>query len=185
MQSLFRLVLIVMLALPVLAPEAVAEQKAPAITDFFGTYEGETITGGLLTKRDLNIKIEAYKKQGFTISWTTILERSDGTVKRKSFSINFNPAKQRPGFFRAAMGRNVFGHDVPLDPLKQNQPYVWASLLADTLTLHALYITEDGGYEIQVFDRTLTETGLKTHFARFRDGEQLKVITGELKKVAN
>jgi hypothetical protein len=36
---------------------------------------------------------------------------------------------------------------------------------------------------MQVYDRTLTETGLDLTFSPIRDGEQLKLIKGTLKKV--
>ena len=46
-----------------------------------------------------------------------------------------------------------------------------------------MMVTGDGGYEMQVYDRTLTATGLDLTFSRIRDGEQFKLIKGALTKV--
>ncbi|MDP6806002.1 MAG: hypothetical protein QF902_11850 [Rhodospirillales bacterium] len=48
-----------------------------------------------------------------------------------------------------------------------------------------MVITEDGSYEMQQYDRTLTEDGLALAFSRIRDGKQLKDIKGELKRVGD
>ena len=133
-----------------------------------------------LSKRDLSVSIQP-KDKGFTLKWTTVTHKKAGKAKRKAYSIDFRPSA-RPTIFASAMRRNKFGGSVPLDPLK-GEPYVWGRLHGSTLTVHALMITDDGGYEIQVYERTLTETGLDLTFSRIRDGEQLKLIKGTLKKV--
>ena len=71
-----------------------------------------------------------------------------------------------------------------LNPLK-GDPYVWARQEGGTLTVYAMVITEDGSYEMQQYDRKLTEDGLDLAFSRIRDGEQLKVIKGTLKRVGD
>jgi hypothetical protein len=81
------------------------------------------------------------------------------------------------------MHRDVFGYSGPLDPLK-GEPYVWARIAGSTLTVYTLRIIDDGGYEIQTFDRTLTSDGLDLRFSRQRDGKVLQPITGTLKRIA-
>ncbi len=160
-----------------------ADERLPELEKFFGAYEGKTIsktTEGLNT-RDLSIKIKPYKDTGFTVYWTTVLKKTDGTNKTKSFKISFIES-QRGGIFGSAMRRNAFGHAVPLNPLK-GEPYVWSSVVGDLMVIRALYIAEDGGYEMQEFSRTLTNGGMTTRFERIRNGKQLKVITGELKRM--
>ena len=80
------------------------------------------------------------------------------------------------------MRRNQFGGRVPLDPLK-GEPYVWARLHERTLTVHALHIKDDGGFEIQVYDRTLSDGGLRLRFARQDENGPLKELRGELKRI--
>lgn len=161
---------------------AMAAASRP-IEDFFGTYVGRSIStiGAGLSTRDLNVVIKKHKK-GFTLDWATVTRKADGKVKSKSYSINFRASK-RPGIYASAMRNNVFGGSVPLDPL-EGDPYVWAALEGDTLTVHALIITDEGGYEMQIYSRTLTEEGLFLKFSRNRDGVQQKFITGTLKKVS-
>ena len=149
---------------------------------FFGEYEGSSIssTEQGLSKRDLSVSIKS-KGKGFTLKWTTITHKPGGKAKRKTYSIDFRPSG-RPNIFASAMRKNKFGGSVPLDPLK-GEPYVWGRLQGSTLTVQALMITDDGGYEMQVYKRTLTATGLDLTFSRIRDGEQLKLIKGTLTKV--
>jgi len=47
-----------------------------------------------------------------------------------------------------------------------------------------LVITDEGGYEIQVYDRTLIAEGMSLRFSRVRDGKVLKQINGTLERVA-
>jgi hypothetical protein len=157
----------------------------PALADgvplggFCGDYEGQTIssTENGLSKRDLSVSIRDCDK-GFTVNWTTITHKRDGRLKRKSYTIDFRPT-ERETVFASAMRTNMFGGKVPLDPLK-GDPYVWARVSGATLTVFALIVTHDGGYEMQVYDRTIAENGLDLKFSRFRDGVQLKQITGKL-----
>jgi hypothetical protein len=162
------------------AAGAVAEVPDRPLKDFFGAYVGRSISTADegLSERDLSVKIEPYKEHGFSLSWTTVIRRKDGERSHKSYTINFGPTK-RPGIYGSEMRSNMFGGAVPLDPL-EGEPFVWARVDGDTLTVYALIIREDGGYEIQVFDRTWTPKGLDLKFSRFRDGQPLKLITGKL-----
>jgi len=47
----------------------------------------------------------------------------------------------------------------------------------------ALLITDDGGYEVHVYDRTLIAGGLLLEHSRVRDGAVLQTVTGTLKRV--
>ena len=154
------------------------------IQKFFGSYVGYTViakTEGL-SKRGLNIQIVPYEADGFEVQWNTILWKPDGRLRSKNFKVAFLPTK-RAGIYAAAARRDLFGHMKPLNPL-DGDPYSWAAIAGDTLTLRSLHIGEDGGYEMHVFARKLKKNGLVTHFERVRDGKTLKVIEGELKKVA-
>ncbi|MGI9387576.1 MAG: hypothetical protein ACR2OX_09105 [Methyloligellaceae bacterium] len=163
-----------------------AESHHADIERFFGNYAGRSISvqGEGLSDRDFNVKISAYEKSGFTLDWTTVIRYTSGKTKQKSFSVNFLPFKKRPGIFYSAVEKNIFGKKAPADPMS-GKPYVWAGIEKDTLTVTALYIVDDGGYELQVFKRTLTPGGMTTHFERVRNGEKLRIITGKLEKLAN
>ncbi|WP_254684583.1 hypothetical protein SuNHUV7_31450 (plasmid) [Pseudoseohaeicola sp. NH-UV-7] len=178
----FRLIgilgLVMALALAMAAQMAFANQ----IDRFAGTYTGSVSfeSGGKTIQRDLNVKI-APTKAGFTVDWTTGTYRADGTLKAKSYSVEFQPS-ERDGVYGAAMKNNVFGKAVPLDPMK-GEPYVWGRIEDDTLTVFSLYVYDDGEYEIQQFDRTLVEGGLELKFKSMRDGHVHRELGAYLERV--
>lgn len=149
---------------------------------FFGSYTGQSISlaDQGLSERDLAVTIKPYQNEGFSLDWTTITKRPDGKTKHQSYSVAFEPTP-RAGIYRAAQRRNMFGHFTPLDPMA-GEPYLWAHLSDDTLTVQALIITEDGGYEIQTYERRLAPHGLDLTFSRISDGKILKTIDGVLRK---
>jgi hypothetical protein len=60
---------------------------------------------------------------------------------------------------------------------------MWARLDGDKLWRYALFVTENGGYEMQTYQYTLMPAGLDLRFSRVRDGEVLRTVTGKLKRV--
>ena len=152
------------------------------ISQFVGSYKGsaEVLSAdGTPTPRDMSVEISK-TKNGFQVNWTSTSYRSGGRVKSKSYSINFVPS-DREKVFAAAMQRNVFGHEVQLDPMA-GEPYVWARIDGDTLSLYSIYVSENGGYEIQQYDRTLAEGGLDLKFSSVRNGEIQRTVSTFLTK---
>ena len=143
--------------------------RAAGIDDFVGTYAGsaEFDTTSGTQKRDMSATIEREKK-GFSVTWTSVTTKSDGRTKEKSYTIGFVPS-DRENIFSSAMKTNVFGKQVPLDPLK-GEPFVWARLNGDTLSVFSLFINETGEYEMQEYHRTLAEGGLELLFKRIQNG---------------
>jgi hypothetical protein len=150
------------------------------IEDFYGEYIGRSVAGNGLQARDINIAIEEVRR-GFNVSWSTVTHRKSGKAKRKSYSIDFRRTK-RDNIYLSAMRKDVFGNRAPNDPMK-GDPYVWARINGDTLSVYALIVTDDGSYDMQVYHRTLTANGMRLEFTRFLEGEAKKTITGELKRV--
>lgn len=171
--------MVLFLATALAGPASSAETSIEA---FFGKYTGQTVTSGgdEFSKRDLSVNIKAAGKGRFTIDWITFTRSASGERKRKEYSISFKPS-ERKNVFASAMKKNLFGKSVPLNPIK-GEPYVWARIHGKTLTVHAMMVTDDGGYEMQVYDRTLTGDGMDLKFSRVRDGKILKQITGSLLK---
>ncbi len=154
--------------------------RAAEVKDFVGEYSGSVETqslDGSAEQRDLSVTI-SQDKDGFSVEWSTITFRPNKKSKRADYKVDFIPA-ERDGLFAAAMRRNVFGHAVQLDPMK-GEPFVWARIDGQTLTVYSLFVDETGGYEMQQFDRTLAEGGLDLHFKRFRNGETLREIVAFL-----
>ncbi len=160
---------------------AAGAARADAIDPFVGKYVGTAIVGTneKIDKRDLNIVIKKLDT-GFLVDWTTVIPKHDKTV-RKQFKIRFLPT-ERKFVFSAAMRTNVFGANVPLDPLK-GDPFVWAAIRGKSLFVYGILVTDDGGYELQVYQRTLEPGGMKVRFKRIHNGKFYKDITGQLKRV--
>ncbi|MCD9146771.1 hypothetical protein [Pseudophaeobacter flagellatus] len=154
--------------------------SAHEVEDFFGRYSGtatfETATGEEI-ERGITVEI-AESGKGFSVQWTTISEQEDGRRKVKSYDVSFLPS-DREGIFAAAMQRDLFGHAEQHDPMK-GRPYVWARLTGDVLTVFSMFIHPNGDYEIQQYDRSLTETGLHLVFRSHRNGVALRQIEVDL-----
>jgi len=175
----FALSFLIAFALTATHEAAAADRK---ISDFYGAYTGQSIsvTGEGLSARDLSVEIKA-AKDGFNVSWTTVTHKKGSSASRKSYSVDFSKSA-RKNVWGSAVRRDAFGNMRPINPLNEGDPFVWATVKGDTLTVYALLITPEGGYELQTYARTLTATGLALNFTRLRDGEQLKAITGVLAK---
>ena len=154
---------------------------AELIDPFIGEYTGQATVelDGVEHNRDLKVSI-AHTKGGFNVSWVTTKVKASGKSKTKSYSINF-VSSPRDGVFASAMKVNVFGGHVALDPM-QGDPYVWARIEGSTLTVYALLILDDGGYEMQVYDRTIADGGLDLRFSRTRNGASLRDINASLRR---
>ena len=53
----------------------------------------------------------------------------------------------------------------------------------DVLTVHSMLITDEGGYEMQVYARELIGDRMNLTYSRVRDGEVLRTVTGVLTRV--
>lgn len=149
---------------------------------FFGRYVGSDMSDStdMSETRSSDVAIKPYQ-EGFNVTWNTISTRTNTKVKKSTFSINFRPSKQR-GVYGSAMSKDMFGNEKPLDPLN-GDPYVWAYISGDTLTVNSLLVAENGGYEIQTYERTLIDGGMSLVFSRVQNGEIQKQFRGHMKKV--
>lgn len=147
------------------------------VGDYSGSAEVETYDGGT-ARRDMSVSIRE-DRDGFTVKWNSTTWR-DGEGKQKAYTISFVPT-DRDNVFAAAMTRNVFGHEVPLDPMK-GEPYVWSRIVDDTLTIFSLYVSASGGYELQQFDRTLVPEGLRLDFTASSDTARRRTVTTVLSR---
>ncbi len=160
---------------------AVPAHSAALIDPFVGAFAGEAKveTGTSVQTRKVTVMIEK-SGRGFSVDWTTRIPRGGGKKKTKRFKIQFNPVK-RGTLYAAGMRRMMFGKLVPLDPL-QGDPYMWAAIRGATLFVYGMHVTEDGGYEFQVYERTVKGDDMTVVFKRFRDGRILKDITAHLRR---
>lgn len=167
---------IVTLLLAVLAWSPPAAAAEDGLAAFFGTFGGDALAKNRESRyfgvglRASEITI-AKDGDGFTITWSTT-KKGDGDAKTKSTSLTFEPAA-RAGVYKATESGE------PAD----GKPYIWASVRDRTMTMYILAVNEKGGYDLSVYERTVTDDGMDIRFRRIRDGEPMRIVAGELKRL--
>ena len=154
-----------------------------SIAAFSGKWIGSAISESAVsvtfpvTVRDLDVTL-AETAAGFRLEWTTSLrQRGDPEnprEQRKSSARDF-VASGRPGVWAAA------GNTDPVS----GGGYAWAHITGQTLSVNILTIAEDGGYAMQVYDRTVRPQGMALVFRRVVDGTTVRTVDGKLIKFAN
>ena len=181
-KSLFRYSALAVVSAMILTLMLSLPARADHILPFIGSYTGsaEIVSAdGSRSQRDMSVTISEAKK-GFTVEWTTTTFKPDGRTKDKAYSISF-VSTDRHNIYSAAMERNIFGHEVQLDPMK-GEPFVWGRIVGDTLSVYSLFVDNEGGYEMQQYDRTLTEGGLMLEFKFHRNGAQQRSVSTFLQR---
>ncbi len=177
--------LVLLFAVGAGSPAVHAEDAA--IDEFFGTYVGGGVAqrdDGTTEQRDMDVSIKAYKNNGFTLSWITVVRdevggRTGAGVKRRSVEEDFVPSPEMPGIFVSAPEGGLFSQAELANPLS-GDPFRWASLRGNTLAVYSAGINPNGGTELQIYERTLTAEGLDVSFVRLAD-EDVKVrVDGSL-----
>ena len=158
---------------------------APAeLEPFFGAYVGvatvEDVKTGEVRQRDMDIVIEPYRDDGFAIRWVNVTlvdgRRDVPGVERRVQNVLFEKADDRDMYVEVTEN-NPFREREETRPM-HGDPVRWASLDGDTLHVYAFVVAEDGTYELQIYDRVLTEKGIDIEFQRIVDDEVLRRITG-------
>lgn len=163
-----------LLAFPAMAKDA-------SIDAFKGQWRGNALSendGSVyfqVTARDLDVQISG-ADNGFTITWTTIQRQKGSTANptavNKSTTMTF-AATGKPNLWRATD---------TVDPMQG--VYAWARIRGNTLTVNSMVIGDDGAFELQIYERTLTGEGMTLQFARHRDGERVRTAKGRMVKIA-
>jgi len=154
------------------------------LTPFFGAFVGvaevEDLPSGDVRQRDMDIVIQAYREDGFMIQWVNVTlvdgRRDLPGVERRVQRVLFEPAEDRNFYVEVAEG-NPFREREETRPMR-GDPVRWASLDGDRLHVYAFVVGEEGTYELQVYDRVLTETGIDIEFRRIVDDVLLRRISG-------
>ncbi len=177
------LVMLVLAAVLFVAPTHRSSAQQLPVDAFYGFFTGTGIAENSdslyfgVTVRDLDVTIGA-EDDGFYVEWTSII-RGGGTpaapeVRERISRMSFEPSG-RPGIFRALGTGN---------PLTE-EALAWAYVANATLTLHIMAVRDDGGYEINTYNRTLSGTGMDLQFTSRRNGEAIRTVEGRLVKAAN
>jgi hypothetical protein len=145
---------------------------------FYGRYQGSGFTHDPnaalfgIGARDLDVEIGP-AEGGFFVAWTTVMQSTgDKGAKSKSSRVVFVPSG-RPGIYT---GRS--------DGTQAIDDLSWASIGDRALTVRLLHILDDGTYEVQTYQRSLTDDGMFVFFRSDLDGAVMKVVTAQLRKQA-
>jgi len=164
------------LVLAMAAGAAEARESLP-VAAFVGSFQGSGIAAsadsiyGPETARDMDVRIRQ-AGAGFSIEWTTVIRGDDGSVKRKSEALTFQP--QADGVFRTSERADAFSPG----------GLAWANIAHETLNVYLLTASPEYGYQLQTYARTLTGNGMELLFTRMRGGQQDRTVRGLLVKVA-
>jgi len=168
--------MIVLVAALGLGSVAKADQ-ASAPDAFYGRFQGTGFTHDSnaalfgLGARDLDVEIGPAEGGGFFVSWTTVMQSpGDKGSKTKSSKVVFVPSG-RPGIYT---GRS--------EGTAANEGMSWASIGDRAMTVRLLHILDDGSYEVQTYQRSLTDDGMFVFFRSDLDGAVMKVVTAQLHK---
>jgi hypothetical protein len=158
---------------------AAAEDLKP----FFGSYVGVATvedSGGEVHHRDMDIVVQPYGDGGFRIDWINVTlvngRRDVPGVERRVQSTLFEPVEDRDMYVEVEP-ENLFQERAEPTPMR-GDPVRWASIDGPRLHVYAFEVLADGTYELQIYDRILTDKGLDIHFQRIVDGKLMRRISG-------
>jgi hypothetical protein len=157
------------------APPAPAADDSP-LAPFFGVYVGQAEVfegnGDLREVRDLDVSIVPEKLGGFRVEGISVRlvdgRRDVGGVKRWMFDSRFE--RDKKGRLIESTRSSLFARKESVD-LLSGAALRWAWVRDDVLSVYSMAILEDGRYELQIYDRRLTELGLDIFFRRLVDEE--------------
>jgi hypothetical protein len=159
-------------------------RAASNLEPFFGSYVGvatvEDTKTGETGQRDMDIVIQPYRDGGFRIDWINVTlvdgRRDLPGVERRVQSALFEPVEDRDMYVEVE-AKNPFREREETQPMR-GDPVRWASIDGPRLHVYAFMVLEDGTYELQIYDRVLTDKGIDIAFQRIVDGEVVRRISG-------
>ena len=168
-----------------LFPSMAASQ---ALEDFYGIYVGSARSydgqGKLTGERDIDTLIEPASRKGFRIRWATV-RLVDGRRDVPGVSRNVLESVFRGGdgakFVEDIRG-SLFEKKAKTN-LLEGDPLRWARIKGRTLSVYSITIIPDGRYELQIYDRTRTDTGLTIRFRGYIDDVLQRSVEGTAIKV--
>ncbi len=164
---------------------------ADGIERFFGAFVGSAVAERVgadgVEQRDLDVNIQRYRQNGFTIKWITVTLGAGGArtgpgVTRRAVEDDFVPSADMPGVFILAPKGGIFTRAELPNPLK-GEPMRWASVAGDRLSVYSLGINDDGA-ELQIYHRTLLADGsLDSEFLRMQNEKVELRVFGKLTRM--
>ena len=183
-----RLLTLKLILVALLAVIMLSTQNRVAVADdlsrFFGSYVGRAVVEDLRTgkeqTRDIDIVVSPYRKDGLKIDWITVGlvdgRRDVPGVKRWSQTALFKPS-ENANFMVEVGESSLFKERDDMEVIK-GDPVRWTRIEDNTLHACSFVVLEDGRYELQVYQRILTEEGMDILFERIVDGDVVRRVSG-------
>lgn len=161
---------------------------AESLDKFYGSYVGSgtatLINEKSTEQRDLDVTIESFKSNGFTLKWITVVRGPNGKrvsddIKRREVEENFVPLEGKENVYVLAPKGGLFQKAELPNPLR-GEPMRWAKVEDGALTVYSMAISANGGAELQVYRRTLTKNGMNISFLRMQDENVVVKMDGKL-----
>ena len=165
-------------------PSLESAAEASDLRQFLGIYVGEAIVEDLTTgksyERHLDIEVTPYHQDGLRIDWVTVElvngMRDQPGVKRWSQEARFKPSESK-GFLVEVGENDVFRERQAMVPI-EGDPVRWTRIDDNSLHTSSFVVTEDGRYELQLYQRILTDIGMDIQFERIVDGKTVRRAVG-------
>ncbi len=153
---------------------------APLMGEFIGIANAVDIDTGEVEERDLTIELKPYSRGGLTVEWETIIKvdgrRDVPGVKRRHSRLILEPADRGPYYIEVPQA-SPFRKKKEVDPLG-GDAVRWGTADGSTLKVYSVTVRDDGHFELEIYSRTRTETGIGITFQRLVDGEVVRRVTG-------
>ena len=152
-----------------------------SLAAFKGKWEGTAVSESNtsvtfpITSRDMDVEIRPAQDKSFTITWRT-LQRQDGQAGAPTETL-----KETTRTYLPSGDKNVW-HDAKKGNLLSGETVSWAVLKGQKLTIYSMATNEKGGYDMLIYNRTLTGLGMKLDFKAIRNGEERRTASGTLIK---
>ena len=151
---------------------------------FVGTYVGVADEIGpddpSRSRRDIDLVIGPEDRGGLRVTWSNVTlvngRRDVPGVERHVDEVRLVPAPDRD-FYLARQAYDPFTERRTTD-LLGGDALRWATVTGDTLRTYSFAILDDGTYELQTYDRTLTADGIRLDWRRTVDGQVVRQATG-------
>lgn len=162
---------------------------ADSIEPFVGTYVGTAQVlgpdGQVTEMRDMDITIDEERGGGFKIVWINVSlidgRRDVPGVRRRVDEVTMEPG-DLDGVYLEKARRSLFERRRETNVV-EGDPMRWARIDNGRLGVFSLVVLDDGSYELQSYERILTETGLDIEFRRVDDGVVTRSIIGRTVRV--
>ncbi|MGF1560914.1 MAG: hypothetical protein ACFB3T_01905 [Geminicoccaceae bacterium] len=162
---------------------------AADLEPFFGTFVGRAEVYDPDTERraerDMDVVIKRYQRNGIQADWISVTlvdgRRDVAGVERRTNTAIFQPVR-RKGFYEAVEGYDPFRERDDRSAM-EGAATRWARFDQGVSYVYSFAITEDGGYELQVYERELTDLGMDLRYRSIVDGAIRREIVGTMVRV--